>query len=388
MSVDSRSIGAQGFSPARPTSSPEGLRYDRPRNVRRVLMTADAVGGVWTYALDLSRELVSRGISVDLAVLGPRPSDAQRTDAVRAGVTLLEHPGRLEWMDDPWTDVDAAGEWLIDLDRGLHPDVVHLNGFSHAALPWTAPVLVVAHSCVCSWWRAVKGEEAPEAFDEYRARVSKGIRAAALVIAPTAAMLSELESDYGRPAVGRVIPNGRAFVPATGIAEEPIVFAAGRLWDEAKNIGTLCATARELTWPVCVAGSAQHATSTCAVPPHVRHVGCLDAESMRAWFARASIYALPARYEPFGLSVLEAALSGCALVLGDIPSLREIWNDAARFVAPDDERAVAAAIQELIDDQRLRERWAVRALARTMRFTVGRMADDYLSAYSGMVMAA
>ncbi len=32
---------------------------------------------------------------------------------------------------------------------------------------------------------------------------------------------------------------------------------------------------------------------------------------------------LPARYEPFGLSVLEAALSGCALVLGDIPSLRE-----------------------------------------------------------------
>jgi glycogen synthase len=201
-------------------------------------------------------------------------------------------------------------------------------------------------------------------------------------------MLSEIESDYGRPAAARVIPNGRAFVPAAGVEREPIVFAAGRIWDEAKNIGTLCATARELTWPVCVAGSAHQATSTCEALRHVRHVGRLDAEAMRGWFARASIYALPARYEPFGLSVLEAALSGCALVLGDIPSLRETWDDAARFVAPDDERAVASAIQELIDDERLRERWAVRALARTVRLSVDRMADEYLSAYAGMVVAA
>ena len=47
----------------------------------------------------------------------------------------------------------------------------------------------------------------------------------------------------------------------------------------------------------------------------------LSGEDIRPWFARAGIYALPAVYEPFGLSVLEAALSGCALVLGDIPSL-------------------------------------------------------------------
>jgi glycogen synthase len=57
------------------------------------------------------------------------------------------------------------------------------------------------------------------------------------------------------------------------------------------------------------------------------------------WYARASIYALPARYEPFGLSALEAALSGCALILGDIPSLREVWLEAAPYVSPDDESA-------------------------------------------------
>ena len=60
--------------------------------------------------------------------------------------------------------------------------------------------------------------------------------------------------------------------------------------------------------------------------------------------ARAAIYALPAHYEPFGLSILEAAMSGCALVLGDIPSLREIWGDAAVFVHPDNRDAVARCL--------------------------------------------
>jgi glycogen(starch) synthase len=358
------------------------------RKIRRVLMTADAVGGVWTYALDLSRELVSRGVSVDLAVMGPAPSDAQRADAGRAGVSLAERPGRLEWMDDPWCDVDAAGGWVIDLDRASRPDIVHLNGFCSGALPWGAPVVIVAHSCVRSWWRAVRREEAPDRFDEYHARVSAGLRAAALVVAPTAAMLHEIESDYGPASAARVIPNGRAFAPATGVAREPIVFAAGRVWDEAKNLGALCAAAREITWPLCIAGSARHASTTCALPSHVRHLGCLDGDTLRAWFARASIYALPARYEPFGLSILEAALSGCALVLGDIRSLRETWNGAALFVPPDNRRAIAAGIQSLIDQEALREQLAARARERASRFTVARMADAYLSAYSNTMISA
>lgn len=56
---------------------------------------------------------------------------------------------------------------------------------------------------------------------------------------------------------------------------------------------------------------------------------------LAAWYSVASIYALPARYEPFGLTALEAALSGCALALGGIPSLRETWGSAARYVSPD-----------------------------------------------------
>ena len=61
-----------------------------------------------------------------------------------------------------------------------------------------------------------------------------------------------------------------------------------------------------------------------------------------------AIYASPARYEPFGLGVLEAALSSCALVLGDSPTLREPWSDAALFVPPDDHDALLTALADVV----------------------------------------
>jgi len=350
------------------------------RAVRRVLMTTDGVGGVWTYTLDLARGLAAQQVNVDLAVMGPPLTDAQRADADRAGVATMEGPYRLEWMEAPWNDVERAAEWLLDIERALQPDVVHLNGFCHGPLAWHVPVIMVGHSCVCSWWRGVHGVDAPSVWDEYRRRVRAGLQSAALVAAPTAAMLGELEREYGLFRNARVIPNGRDFTPAKS-RRSPIVFSAGRLWDEAKNIDTLCAAAFDITWPVYVAGDSRHPDGRRSVSGAVHHLGYLDAAGMRDWYARASIYALPARYEPFGLSAVEAARSGCALVLGDIRSLREIWSGAALFVPPDNRRALAAAIQSLIDDEPLRTELARRAEMRSRQFTVDAMTAGYLAAY-------
>ena len=113
-----------------------------------VLMTADAIGGVWTYALDLATWLGARGVGVTLATMGAPPTAEQVSAARRAQVELVTSTFRLEWMDAPWDDVARAGEWLLDLESKLRPDVVHVNGYAHGALPWRAPQVVVAHSCV------------------------------------------------------------------------------------------------------------------------------------------------------------------------------------------------------------------------------------------------
>jgi glycosyltransferase involved in cell wall biosynthesis len=348
----------------------------------RVLMTADTVGGVWTYAVELSRALDAYGVRIVLATMGGRLNAAQRRDVRELGnLELVESTFRLEWMDEPWRDVDRAGEWLLGIEQDAGADLVHINGFAHAALPWRAPTIVVGHSCVCSWWRAVRGDDAPAAWDEYRRRVARGLSAADHVVAPTHAMLDALVRHYGPPPASTVIPNGRdarLFTPST---KQAIVLTAGRLWDEAKNIAALDRIAPGLPWPVYVAGPAESPSGDAPRHDNGRLLGRLAPRDLARWLGRAGVYALPARYEPFGLSVLEAALAGCALVLGDIASLREIWGDAATFVDPSDDAAILRALLWLCDDPVLRRRTAERARRRALELTPQRMAASYLDLY-------
>jgi glycosyltransferase involved in cell wall biosynthesis len=351
----------------------------------RVLMTTDAVGGVWTYALELARALAPHGIRVSLATMGPLPSAAQRQEAADVpGLELWESDFQLEWMDDPWRDVARAGRWLLNLEAQVRPQVVHLNGYAHAALPWRNPVLVVAHSCVCSWWQAVKGEPAPATWSRYRAEVQRGLLSADHVAAPTRAMLEALTAHYGPLRNASVLPNGRRpelFPPAS---KEPLVFTAGRLWDEAKNLGLLEAVAARLPWPVYVAGDERHPAGGSARIRRTRALGKLTEAEVGRWLGRAAIYALPARYEPFGLSALEAAFAGCALVLGDIPTLREVWGDAALFVPCAGAAALEAAIRRLIADPGLRAELGARARERALLFTPEPMAAAYREVYRAL----
>jgi glycogen synthase len=346
-----------------------------------ILMTADTVGGVWTYAIELAHTLTQHGVRVSLATMGARMSAEQRRQARLPGVDVHESDFKLEWMDNPWEDVDAAGDWLLGLERSLQPDLVHLNNYAHSNLGWSAPVVVVAHSCVYSWWNAVHGVPPPREWDEYRQRVANGLHAADAVVAVSRTMLRELEQWYGLFGTRVVVYNGHRPGSYSPGVKEDFVLSTGRVWDQAKNMAALDAAAGLIRWPVYVAGEAQHPEGGRRSMGHATPIGQLAPADLRQWFSCARVYALPALYEPFGLSVLEAALSGCALVLGDIPSLREIWCDAAVFVPPSDHEALAAAINLIIGRPDIGDDLGRRARARAIMFTTDRMAKGYLGVY-------
>jgi glycosyltransferase involved in cell wall biosynthesis len=348
----------------------------------KVLMTADAMGGVWTYALELARALEPHGVEIVLATMGRRLDREQRRSLLRAAnVELAESRYALEWMPDPWRDVDAAGQWLRSIEERVRPDVVHLNGYAHGALDWEAPVMIVAHSCVMSWWRAVRHEAAPPEWGPYRAAVRRGLAGAELVVAPTQAMLSAVAEHHGTLGPTRVIANGLDSRRWSGRSKAPFILAAGRVWDEAKNFATLDRAAAALPWPVFVAGEQRHPDGTLASFGAVHAIGHIAPAELALLMRDAAIYALPARYEPFGLSALEAALSSCALVLGDLPSLREIWGDAALYVPPDDHRALHELLRRLIADEARRTALGARARRRAEELDSVRMAERYVAAY-------
>jgi len=352
----------------------------------KILMTCDTIGGVWQYSLELIRALAPHGVEVALATMGQPPDDSQIQQAQRLANAQL-HVGdfKLEWQSSPWVDVARAGDWLMQIASRFKPDVIHLNGYAHASLPWGRPVLVVGHSCVLSWWQAVKGRPAGEQWAQYKVAVARGLACADTVVAPSRTMLLELERLYGPLGNVRVIHNARSRMQFRPAPKEEFIFSAGRLWDEGKNIAALRAVADEVEWPIYVAGPRSLEEPDPPAGQGLKELGILDEQTLASWMGRAAIYALPAYYEPFGLTALEAAMSGCALVLGDIDSLREIWGDAAAYVPPHDARELAFAIRYLQRDERTRRTLAAKAFSRALAYRPDRMSKEYLQTYDNII---
>lgn len=356
----------------------------------RVLLVADIVGGVRTFTFELARELVSRDVDVELALVGPggTPDELRGLGLSSCQVRNL----RLEWMPEAGGDVERTAEWVEELRRRHRPDVLHMNTFT-PVLDHDTPVLLSVHSCVLSWWRAVHGVEAPRDWQPYGVLVKRALARADAVVAPTRALRDELVAVYGPPAArAQVIPNGR-MLAASGLRarrepvgrkpaeRERLVMCAGRLWDPAKNVGALCAAAPQIRGTVAVAGDGE-------TFPAVQSLGALEQEELLGWLRRAAVFAEPARYEPFGLAALEAGLCGCALVLGDVPTLREVWGAAASYVSPDEPGQLANAINWLLDDPVAGARASAAAAARARRYTPAAMASGYLDAYRQLTRAS
>jgi glycogen synthase len=357
-----------------------------PPAPKKILMTADTVGGVWTFAMELCAELARRGSKVMLLSMGRLPDGAQRAEAESIpNLQLIPTTYRLEWMQDCEADVVESGELLMRLAREFRPDIVHANGYYHAALPFDAPVLLTAHSCVSSWWLACKSEALPAEWQQYENWVRAGVRSADMLVAPTAAYLCEFQILHGPGNREHVIWNGRNAARLAPAEKQNTVLAAGRLWDEAKNIRMLCRAAQNLDVNVRVAGDdVSPDGSTCALNG-VAFLGRLGSRRLAAEMACAAIFASPARYEPFGLTILEAALSGCGLVLADIPTLRELWDGVAIFVDPDDVEGWRAALCSLTrDPERAAERGR-RARTRALTYSADKMADGYCDAYRALL---
>jgi glycosyltransferase involved in cell wall biosynthesis len=348
----------------------------------RVLMTADAVGGVWTYALDLSRGLARTGVKVTLVVFGPAPSADQVTAAQAIpGLSLIDTGLPLDWMAVEPAEILEAGAVLRDLVRAHGADVIHLNNPALAGVGgFQAPVIGACHSCLATWWAAVRKGPMPADF-RWRSQAHwQGMLACNALIAPTAAFAEATALAYEVP-IPFVVHNGRSPAGPSRASREPMVFTSGRLWDDGKNIAVLDEAAAFVPAPLYAAGPLSGPNGERRTLGHARPLGRLSADEVAAWLARASIYASSALYEPFGLGVLEAAQAGCALVLSDIPTFRELWDGAAVFFDARDANGFARAIEALLADPAEAAGLAVRAQQKAAGYSVEAMTASVLAIY-------
>jgi glycogen(starch) synthase len=361
-----------------------------------ILVTADTLGGVWTYTRELVTGLVRRGDRVTLVSFGDIPTAAQ-TQWMDGLANLDYRPTafKLEWMLDSEADMEASSQYLEAIVEESKPDLLHFSQFYYGALDCDVPRVVVAHSDVMSWWLSVHRQLPPETdwLRWYRKVVTRGLRTATSVVAPSRWMMEQIELHYGRLASSSVIHNGRTpalFNPY--INKKNSVVTVGRLWDSGKNVSLLLRA--EMPGSVRIVGCDRHPElqNHAFVAETTRANVSLDPQQddrqIVQTLARAAVYAATSQYEPFGLAPVEAALSRCAIVASDIPSFRELWEGAAVFFRNNDPESLAEALETLQRDHGFRLNQGNLAFRHARQhFTADRMVAGYKNLYQSLAPA-
>ena len=353
--------------------------------MRRVLMTLDAVGGVWSYALDTAAMLAGQGIACRLLGFGPAPAAPA---ALPQGVTMDWTNEPLDWMVGDERALAGVAPAIAAQAAAWQADIVHVSAPSQAAgLPAGLTVAVQSHSCVPSWWDAVRGGDLPAAWTWQAERNRAGLCRADIVIVPSESHGRALHRVYGAMPGLRVVPNATAPAASSGGEKQAYVFAAGRWWDEGKNGQILDAAAAGAPWPILMAGALTGPNGARLELQNAVALGQLPGPEVRAHMAGAGIFAAPSRYEPFGLAVLEAASAGACLLLADIPTFRELWDGAASFADPTDPAAWSRAVAMLAGNAQRRTALGEQARARAAYFSFDNQRTALLSAYRAALRA-
>lgn len=322
--------------------------------LRRVLITVDAVGGVWRYAIDVARGLEAYGVDCLLVGFGPEPEAAQRADCDRNELLWTHEP--LDWTVSDSADLNRGTDMLASLAQDWRANILHLNLPSQAAgLPERWPVVVASHSCVPTWWRAVHGgTDLPATWAWQTQRNQAGFQRADAAIVPSRSHAAALNAVYSELPPLHVIHNATAAEPADE-PKEPQIVSVGRWWDPGKNGAVLDEAAATVPWPVILAGPLNGPSQQHAVFRNARTPGALPHHDILTLMRRSAIFAAPSHYEPFGLAVVEG------------------WS---------------RALTELSENTTLRMQLSAEGQARARLFTLSRQAAKLHALYSSLTTQA
>jgi glycosyltransferase involved in cell wall biosynthesis len=323
-----------------------------------------------------------------------------RTDAdTRRFLLYSPEPLALAW---PHADVRIAsgrrGTWweqttLSAAVRRDDPDVFFAPAYT-APVSLGSPLAVTIHD--------VSFSRHPEWF-RFRERKRRQIltrvaaRRAGVVIAVSEFSSREIQALYGVPADRiRVIPSGLSPRVALGGIREPLVLYAGSIFNRRRLPDLIAAFAivsravpqaqlvvagENRTWP-------RQNLSAIASGHGVAGRVCLrdyvSDEELASLYGRASVFAFLSEYEGFGFTPLEALSAGVPIVVLDTPVAREVYGDAAVFVAPGDVQATAKAVTQLLQSSEAGTALLARAPAVLSRYSWDAAAEATLAAVEGI----
>jgi len=174
----------------------------------RLLMTTDASGSLFDYSAELARQFSEVEMQVVLVVMdAPLGAWQKKLLSVASHVRWIEICEVHAHLSSPDAIRNAQAHELLNIERWLSPDLVHLNHFGFTSLPWRAPKLLTMLDMDLP-------SGSPEMSEQKRARILCDALDADLVVTPEERTLGTLLSQVGGSCRGRVIPNRRGMTAA------------------------------------------------------------------------------------------------------------------------------------------------------------------------------
>ncbi|MCS7278479.1 MAG: glycosyltransferase family 4 protein [Thermodesulfobacteriaceae bacterium] len=100
----------------------------------------------------------------------------------------------------------------------------------------------------------------------------------------------------------------------------------------------------------------------------VKFLGYKEDQELLELYNKAQSLVLPSFYETFGFPLLEAMACGCPVIASKIPALLEIAQDSALFINPHKPEEIANGLEEILDNQNLRENLIQKGFKRVEKF--------------------
>ncbi len=352
-----------------------------------ILITLAEAGGAQTYVAQLLPGLAGR-FDVVVAAHGDGPL-REATRAVGMRFVPLRHVRRAISPRDLLGLLE-----LVVLMRRLRPDVVHANSSKAGVLGRVAAVLAgipVRIFTVHGW-----------AFSAHSGLLSTLYRWADRLVEPlTTRIVCVAERERAAGLAARtcraertvVIPNAvdvAAAPPSRHDGDPPVVVAVGRLAYPKDPLTLIRALdlARAQPWRAVLVGDGPDRP---VVEAEIEARGLTGAVTLAGGrdvvpvlLAGADVFALSSRSEGAPMSILEAMAAGLPVVASDVGGVREQVADGETglLVPPADPHALAAALERLLADPRLRLGLGEAGRARAREhFDIGAARDAHVAVY-------
>ena len=353
-------------------------------------------GGASPVTRGTCEELARRGHQVDVVTMAFRglPPREDLGNLTIHRIPCYRRASHMCHIHEMLTWVPGAIVHALRLMRAHRYDLIH----AHFVLPsglvanllsriTGVPYVVTAHGSDVAGYN-------PDRFrasHRLLAPVWRGVVTRARAITSPSRWLANLIASNAQLALPiQIIPNGIAQDWVVPEVKQRRILAVSRLFERKGLQYLLRALEREpLGYEVHIVGEGPYRAELEAMARLVRDPGVFhgwlknDSPDLKRLYATASIFVFPSIAENFPIALLEAMLSGAAIVASDLPSCREVLGDAALYAPPGDVESLRAQLVRLGNDGETRAGYATDARRRVLdRFVWDRVGEQYEGLFS------